>query len=100
MSKVRQHVPNVPRPEVAVAAECGETGITEARTAERRRVTLEVLLCGDRRQTIQPAIDGCERPIQKCENQARLAPRSRSSATRSGMLWFAFEVAALPRLGL
>jgi hypothetical protein len=72
--------------EVAVAAECGETGTTEARTAERRRVTLEILLCGDRRQTIQPAIDGRERPIQKSENQAPLVSRSRSSATRSEML--------------
>jgi hypothetical protein len=44
----------------------------EARTARRgRRLTLLVLLCGDSRQAIPSAIDGCGRPIRKYKNQVQ-----------------------------
>src|SRR5450631_1040046 len=44
-------------------AGAGETG---------RRVTLEVLLCGGRRYTTEPAIHRRAPPIQKCENRVRV----------------------------
>jgi hypothetical protein len=67
------HVRKVPTAEVArvISLLLPPAGNSRARTAERRRVTLEVLLCGGHRLTIQPAIDGCERPIQKHENQVQ-----------------------------